>query len=134
MSLIPCPSCSAHVLSSEASCPHCGGRVRNESGMVARTAAAVLMGFSLTGCPAGDDGSTSGSSVGQPDYGTPETDPSSSSSDGDSESTSSTGSDTSSGTTFVGEPDYGVPGTTGTGEASSSSSGGTGGSSSSSSG
>lgn len=53
--LIVCPSCSTHVLVRDASCPHCGAKVRNGGTVLGRTAGAVLMGLSLAGCPAGDD-------------------------------------------------------------------------------
>lgn len=47
----------------EPNCPHCGVRIRNEGGVVLRTAGAVLMGLSLTACPAEDDGDDTGAST-----------------------------------------------------------------------
>ncbi|MCR9164251.1 MAG: hypothetical protein ACE37F_24645 [Nannocystaceae bacterium] len=56
MLLVACPSCSVYVRGNERSCPHCGHQLRDEGGLVSRTAGAVLMGLALTACPAADDG------------------------------------------------------------------------------
>jgi hypothetical protein len=48
------------VRASESTCPQCGGVLRNERGAVVRTAGAVLMGLSLTACPADDDNDDTG--------------------------------------------------------------------------
>lgn len=47
MSLTPCDRCGRHVLDPEAACPHCGG----PSTRGASTAATVLLGLALVGCP-----------------------------------------------------------------------------------
>lgn len=58
--LVVCVACSSHVLTTDAACPHCGAPVRDGKGQVlGRTAAAVLMGLALSGCPADDDSSDS---------------------------------------------------------------------------
>lgn len=140
--LVACPSCSAYVRANESTCPLCDARLRNERGVVIRTAGAVLMGLSLTACPADDDtndtevgssatasGSTSDagttSSTGDPDpssssfggaeYGVAETGDFTTSTGGVGTSTggSSSGSDTDTGSTSLGDPDYGVPETSG---------------------
>lgn len=63
--LIPCPSCSSHVLANDRECPHCGAVLRTAG---APLAAAVIAGLMLVGCAddAGDD-------VGEPEYGVPVT-------------------------------------------------------------
>lgn len=93
--LTPCSSCQAHVLVDERVCPHCGASLRTVSARVP----AVLVGLALTGCPAiepepvygtpdsgtpneedsetdtGTDGSetdTETTTVGEPEYGVPD--------------------------------------------------------------
>ena len=60
--LVACPSCSTYIRADEPACPQCGSRVRNELGTVVRTAGAMLMGLSLTACPADDDTDDTGAS------------------------------------------------------------------------
>lgn len=115
--LIACPSCQTHIRTDERICPHCGSRVHSDTGVVARTTSAVLMGLALAGCPADED------DVIEPEYGTPTTmtegststtegqtgEGESSSESGDETSTSSsTGGAEGSSTTDAGESDYGV--------------------------
>lgn len=121
MSLVACPACNEYIHAHEASCPHCGGAVRNERGMVTKTATAVLMGFALTACPAEDDGNddtgasatmSDGSTSDDPTTGTP-------GSTSDEPGPASTGyspdygvpGTSGFGTTGIGEPEYGVPST-----------------------
>jgi hypothetical protein len=52
--LIVCTSCSAHVKTVDAACPHCGAAIRDASGRVGATACALLLGLSVAGCA--DDG------------------------------------------------------------------------------
>lgn len=52
MALIACSSCSVYVRRDEHGCPHCGADLSSNGGPVVRTAAAVLMGLTLAGCPA----------------------------------------------------------------------------------
>jgi hypothetical protein len=117
--LIACPSCSNYVKSSEALCIVCGAALRGEAGVVGRTAGAVLMGFSLTACPAddttGDSMATQGTmSPTATDGSSTVAESMSATSVGDTESTSTTETATDPGsdsTTFAGESAYGVPGT-----------------------
>ena len=91
--LTPCPSCDAHVLVDEQTCPHCGAALRKTSARVP----AVLIGLALTGCPQVE-----------PVYGVPESGPNEAESPNEeSDTDTETGSDTE--TTSVGEPEYGVP-------------------------
>ncbi|MGH1348598.1 MAG: hypothetical protein ACRBN8_44050 [Nannocystales bacterium] len=126
--LVACPSCSTYVRADESACPHCESRVRNELGTVVRTAGAMLMGLSLTACPADDDSDDTGASSATMTAGSSgTTDPT----DSTDPTMSSTGSDMS-GTVSSGpgpEPAYGVgttdfPSTSSSG-GSSSSGGGT---------
>jgi hypothetical protein len=55
--LLACPSCSAHVKVDATECPHCGGSVRTCRALPLG-AGVVLMGLTLSGCPA-DDGAES---------------------------------------------------------------------------
>ena len=96
--LVACPSCSQHVKLYETHCLHCGARLRSDAGGIRRTAGAVLMGLSLTGCPSDDSAETMGSG------GT---------STGDPGTMSGTSSDSSTGSTTMDpsgtEAEYGVP-------------------------
>ncbi|MGH1343943.1 MAG: hypothetical protein ACRBN8_20460 [Nannocystales bacterium] len=129
--LIVCAACSSHVLTSDKACPHCGAAVHDGKGQVlGRTAAAVLMGLALAGCPADDD---SGDSMGGGDSSSSaSTDPGSS---GPSEGSSSTASSTTAGSTAdtfaesgaqsaYGTPDTETFGTTDMTESDTTSSGG----------
>ena len=49
--LIPCTSCQSHVMQSDASCPHCGAKLRSKSGP---RPGWVLFGLAMAGCPAED--------------------------------------------------------------------------------
>jgi hypothetical protein len=117
--LVACPSCSNYVKQSEPQCIVCGARLRGEGGVVARTAGAVLMGLSMTACPADD---TMGDSMAGSESMTPTTDATSTTmaesmsatsvAMTDSGSTTETATDPGSdSTTFVGENAYGVPST-----------------------
>lgn len=53
--LVACPSCRVHVLARATECPHCGSSVRT-CRAVPWCAGAVLIGLTLSGCPAEDDG------------------------------------------------------------------------------
>ncbi len=99
MALTACPSCSLYVHREENGCPHCGAELDARSNPVARTAAAVLMGLTLAGCPANDETEDSVSSSAA--YGVPTTDtmnPSAGSTTGDGTGTTE-GSDSTSGGT-----------------------------------
>ncbi len=116
--LVACPSCSNYVKASEPHCIVCGKKLRSDAGVVGRTAGAVLMGLSLSACPADDTSSETMAgteSVGSTGTGSASmsasasasatsTDPST----GTTEATDPSGSDS---TTFAGESAYGVPGT-----------------------
>ncbi len=91
--LIPCPSCHAHAFANERACPHCGAELSRP--LNARIPA-LLMGLALTGCPepepvygvpdtgpneeesdsgmdtGTDTGATETTSVGEPEYGVPD--------------------------------------------------------------
>ena len=57
-SLIPCRSCGCHAKTGETACPHCGARLRDESGRIPRTKVALLMGLTaaaFTGAACGSD-------------------------------------------------------------------------------
>jgi hypothetical protein len=130
--LIPCPSCSSHVLPDERECPHCGVSLRT---IGAPRVAAVVVGLALGGCiipqpaygipdPSGTEGTegTAGTGTGS------DTDSAGTMSGGmtdgmtgtvGSEGTSTGMADSTTGdteastdTTSVGEPEYGVPETT----------------------
>ncbi len=106
--LIACPACSVHVKRSDATCPHCGARVRDVHGRISRTAGALLMGLSLTACGDKDpDETTAHASDTEMSSSA-----SSSSSSSSSSSTSSTSTSTSTSTDATGQPAYGVPATT----------------------
>lgn len=133
--LIPCPSCHAHVMVGDRTCPSCGTAIRTTAAPRITT---VLLGLALAGCPgddgddtagdsttassngtgttmaATDDGTTTADSItgsGGVDYGTADFGDELSGTDTDGTGTG-TGTD---GTTSIGEPEYGVPETTGTG-------------------
>ena len=50
--LIACPQCANHVIASERLCLHCGGALRSADGVIAQTAAALVLGLSV-GCNPG---------------------------------------------------------------------------------
>ena len=118
--LIACSVCSNYVKANESHCIVCGAALHGESSVVARTAGAVLMGLSLTGCPTDD---TTGDSMAGTEPSTTQagTETSSSSSSTTMAETMSsttnmpTGTETtdpgSDSSTFSGESAYGVPGT-----------------------
>ncbi|MCR9164029.1 MAG: hypothetical protein ACE37F_01985 [Nannocystaceae bacterium] len=138
MSLVACPACNEYVLAHEPSCPHCGSHVRNERGIVTKTATAVLMGFALTACPAEDDGNDDTGASATMSDGSTSSDPTTGApgSTSDDPGPASTGyspdygvpGTTGFGTTGIGEPEYGVP-STGEFTSSTSGEGSTGGSS-----
>ncbi|MBK9367986.1 MAG: putative metal-binding motif-containing protein [Deltaproteobacteria bacterium] len=63
MSLHPCARCGVHVLATSCACPSCGTKLRDCSGALTTTAAALAMGLSLVACGDKDI---------QPAYGVPE--------------------------------------------------------------
>lgn len=89
---VACPHCQQHARASESSCPHCGKALRDANGRVAKTAAAVVMGLGVSGCPLVEEP--------QPLYGVP--DPPDSSTTADPEPSV--------------EPEYGVPDTSTSGD------------------
>ena len=70
VALVACPHCNVHTKLTEASCGHCGERLRGADGKIPMTAAALLLGLTM-GCGDGDTGSTASS--GAPEYGAPAT-------------------------------------------------------------
>ena len=56
--LIPCPSCSNHVVSEDKICPHCGASTKSETHTSIKTITAILMGLSVVACDGGPTGET----------------------------------------------------------------------------
>ena len=93
--MIACPGCAEHVFASTDSCPHCGGLIRGDGGVLLKTAGAAMLGLALTACGGGnsdtgdtqetgetgtqadygvaDSGYVPGDSGDQPEYGVPST-------------------------------------------------------------
>lgn len=49
--LVPCPHCGRHALAASTRCPHCDHAIAAPDAAV-RTAAALVLGLTLLGCPA----------------------------------------------------------------------------------
>lgn len=120
--LVPCPSCSCHVLVDERECPGCGATLRTTA---APRVAAAVVGLALGGCivaePAygvPDPSTTTGGTMGTSTEGdTADTEGTTATAGSEGTSTgmadSTTGdTDATAGSDTVGEPDYGVPATT----------------------
>ncbi|MEM6290423.1 MAG: hypothetical protein AAGA54_04130 [Myxococcota bacterium] len=115
--LIACPSCNAHVLSSEGTCPHCDATIeRRSGGTIAATAAAVLMGLAAPACDKDGPGSEPIEAM----YGAPVTDQENPPSAESGDTPSDPGDDDGGGQDSAGEepmppdvaePEYGVPAT-----------------------
>ena len=56
--LIPCPSCSKHVVSEDKVCPHCGASTKCETHTSIKTITAILMGLSVVACDGGPTSET----------------------------------------------------------------------------
>lgn len=52
---IPCPSCEQHVKLTESACPHCGGKLRDGTGAVLKTATAAVLGLAAATASCGDE-------------------------------------------------------------------------------
>ena len=50
MSLVSCPHCRVACKTTEVACPHCGETLRDAHGAVALTAAAAILGLTMTAC------------------------------------------------------------------------------------
>ena len=105
--LVACPSCSQHIKLDETKCLHCGARLRSDTGMIGRTAGAMLLGLSMTACPGDDSTADTGASNSESNtMGMTGDDSTGGSMSG---SASMSGSDA---TTISPEPEYGVGDTT----------------------
>jgi hypothetical protein len=54
--LVPCVHCGEHIFVAACVCAHCGVTLRECSKPGNKTAAAVLLGFTLSGCAGGGEG------------------------------------------------------------------------------
>jgi hypothetical protein len=112
--LVACPSCSNYVKREEPQCIICGAQLRGAGRVAGRTVGAVLMGLSMTACPADDTmGDSMATDTGSASDATSTTmaESLSGTSVGMTEGTESITDPGSESTTFDVASAYGVPGT-----------------------